>query len=133
VLALGIINCAIGFRFANDHRYNMIFVPVVIAIIVILVASIFFQRFRQRRKRAAGGGQAYPNMFAGSNQGPVDSGYRAPSGSAVPGQPGPQGYYGAGGSSTVGASWDQRSDVELNKMGPPPSYSTEPQKPREMI
>jgi hypothetical protein len=129
VLALGIINCAIGFRFANDHRYNMIFVPVVIVIIVLLVASVVFQRFRQRKKRAAqGNGASYPNMFTGQHGQP--EGYRAPSGSQVPPA---QGYYGAGSSNNVGASWDQRSDVELNKMGPPPSYSQEPQKPREMI
>jgi len=127
VLALGIVNCSLGFRFAQQGYYNMIFVPIVIGMILICIAAIMFKRMRAKRKARNAMG---PGVFGG----PAPP-YRAPSGSQVPQQePSAHGYYAnpSGASSTVGGSW-QRNDVELGKMGPPPSYSQEPQKPREML
>jgi hypothetical protein len=125
VLVLGIANAAIGFRFANAGSYNLFFVPIVIAVIIVLVIAMTLKRFMAGRRAKASqpfGGPAPP--------------YQAPYGNAVQGQ-GQGGGYGAppptAGPPVIGATWGQRSDVELGKMGPPPSYSNEPARPREML
>ena len=127
VLGLGIANCGIGFRFAQQGYYNMIFVPIVIGIVLLFIGVALFKRMRAKRKARNAMG---PGVFGG----PAPP-YRAPSGSAVAAEPSAHGYYAnpSGASSTVGGGWGSRNDVELGKMGPPPSYSQEPQKPREML
>lgn len=113
VLALGIVNAALGFRFAVSGSYNLFFVPIVLGMIVLMVIAITLKRFL--------GSRGQNKVFGG----PPPPNYQAPYGSAVPV---PQGYAGASYGGAVG-----RSDVELGKMGPPPSYSNEPMKPREML
>jgi hypothetical protein len=126
VMFLGIVNIAVGFRFANAGAYNLFYVPIVIGLIVLLISAVALRKFVASKKAKT------TQPFGG----PVPGNYQAPYGSAMP----PGGEYGAplGPPAPYGASnttWStpQRSDVELGKMGPPPSYSSEPTRPREML
>ena len=132
VVGLGVANCALGFRFALDGHYNRIFVPVVIGLCLLLIASLVVRHFLAKRKARRGGaggvfGGPAPPYQASDPRAPPS--YQAPHGTAVPPA---GGYYGnpSAGSSNVGLG---RGDVELNKMGPPPSYNGEPQRPRELV
>jgi hypothetical protein len=124
VLGLGIVNVAVGFRFANAGAYNMFYVPIVVAVIIVMIMSVTLKKFLGSRRAKA----SVP--FGG----PVPN-YQAPYGSQVQGQaPGYGGPLAPGApGGAAGSTWGQRSDIELGKMGPPPSYSNEPTKPREML
>jgi hypothetical protein len=125
-MALGIINASFGFKFAIAGAFNLVYVPIVIAVVILLSISIGVKQFFMgRRKKNSNGpmgfGEAGSNPAYGSNQAYGNAPYDAPGPYNPPTAP-----YGGGYDST-------RSDIALTNMGQPPSYSQQPAKPREMI
>lgn len=114
-MALGIINGALGFKFAIAGNFNLFYVPLVIAVFILLTAAVGAKRFLSSRRKKNGQGSV---PFSGP--GPA---YAAPpydnSSASRP-------LYERGYES-------ERSDIALSNMGAPPSYSQQPAKPREMI
>lgn len=130
-MALGIVNAAIGFRFAVSGAWNLIYVPIVIAMVILVIIAATLKRFfAGRRKKAQPFGGPAPPAYG---QGPPVPGYGQQSVPVYGQQAAPvYGEQTSGAAAT--ANWGpQRSDIELGKMGPPPSYDTQPAKPREMI
>lgn len=126
-MGLGLVNAALGFRFAISGSFNVIYVPLIIAMLILVMIAVTLKRFMvgRRKKSEPFGGPAPP---AYGQQG-------APSFASQAAPP----VYGNAQTSKVGpaptlAEWNpQRSDIELGKMGPPPGYDTQPAQPREMI
>jgi hypothetical protein len=123
-MALGIINAALGFRLAIAGYFNVVYVPIVLAVFIIMTAAIGVKRFLAGRRRKAGGGDV---PFGGPAPGGPAPPYGAPGGYA------PQAPYGGQAGATYGGYDSTRSDIALGSMGQPPSYSQQPAKPREML
>jgi hypothetical protein len=137
-MALGLVNAAFGFKFALAGNFNLIYVPLVIAVLILLTISIVTKRFFMgRRKKNNNGpmgfGEPGSVPIYGSDQAYGNGSYNAPA--PYGGTPAPS--YGAGGG--YGQYDSSRSDIALSTMGQPPtysqqpSYSGQPAKPREMI
>jgi hypothetical protein len=124
-MVLGIVNAAFGFKFALAGNFNLVYVPIVIAMLILLTISIVTKRFLMGRRKKSNGpmgfGQPGAPPVYGSNQPYPSAPFDAPPYGGPPAAP-----YGAGYDST-------RSDIALTNMGQPPSYSQQPAKPREMI
>ncbi|KAF2421226.1 CBD9-like protein [Tothia fuscella] len=123
-MALGIINAAFGFNFSLAGGLNLVYVPLVLVVFIILTLSIATKRFWAGR-RAKKDNNA---MFGG----PAPAyGAQPYSGGAY--EAGPA-YNNSGAPPYLGAGHDSgRSDIALNNLGAPPSYSQQPVKPRDMI
>jgi hypothetical protein len=137
-MALGLINAAFGFKFALAGNFNLVYVPIVIAVLILLTISILTKRFLMGRRRIRkngpmGFGEPGSAPIYNSNQPFEHRPYDASASHA--GAPAPA-YGGAGGYAGYDSS---RSDIALSNMGQPPSYSQQPSysgqpaKPREMI
>jgi hypothetical protein len=127
-MAMGIVNAAIGFRFSLAGNWNLIYVPIVIAMIIVVMVAVTLKRFMVgRRKKSQPFGGPEPPAYGQQPPAPMY------------GQPTAPPVYGNQQTDTAGAApnlsaWNPgRSDIELGKMGPPPSYDGQPTKPREMI
>jgi hypothetical protein len=137
-MVLGIVNAAFGFKFALAGNFNLIYVPLVIAVLILLTISILTKRFLIGRRKKNNNG---PMGFGEPGSVPV-FGSNQPSGNAPYDTSAP--YSGApapnyGGGRGYGGYDSSRSDIALSNMGQPPSYtqqssySGQPAKPREMI
>ncbi|KAF2458310.1 hypothetical protein BDY21DRAFT_371156 [Lineolata rhizophorae] len=131
ILVMGLVNGAIGFRFAGSNRRVITYCIVVVAMLLIVGGVLFLQRRKKARKARYMGAPGVPG-------GPV--GVPPPYGG--PGEP-------AGGSSSFGGglasrfglgaghrSTSSQSDIALNRVPSqdPPPYNTGPaQEPRSMI
>jgi hypothetical protein len=122
VMVLGIINVALGFRFAVAGQDNLFYIPLVIAMIILMVVAFTLKKFlakKKRNKNVPFGGPmpgAEP-PFAGGQTG----GYGGPAPSYEANRPYAGGYD------------NTRSDIQLGNMGDPPSYSQQPQKPATFL
>lgn len=120
-MALGIINAALGFKFALSQNFNYFFIPLVLVVFILLAMSIGTKRFFSARRKKNG-------------EGSLPFGGPAPAYSAPP-------YESNGGGSSYataapvygGGYASDRSDIALSNLGAPPSYSQQPTKPRDMI
>jgi hypothetical protein len=119
VMVLGIINAAFGFKFAVAPQENLFYVPIVIVMVILMVVAFTLKKFflkKRKNKNNPFGGPIPPDApFVGDGPG---YGPAAPYARNIP--------YEGGYNST-------RSDIQLANLGDPPSYSQQPQKPREMF
>jgi hypothetical protein len=125
-MILGIVNAAFGFKFALAGGFNLVYVPIVIAVLILLVIGIVTKRFFMGRRKKSNGpmgfGEAGAPPVYGSGQPYGGAPFDAPPYGGPPAAP-----YGSTGYDTT------RSDIALTNMGQPPSYSQQAAKPREMI
>lgn len=122
VMVLGIINVALGFRFAVAGQDNLFYVPLVIAMVILMVIAFTVKKFfaKKRRNKNVPFGGPMPGAeppFAGGPAG----GYGGP----APGYEASRPY--------AGGYENTRSDIQLGDMGDPPSYSQQPQKPTTFL
>ena len=121
ILAVGLVNAAIGFNFAVAHQWNYIYVPLAIVMIIATTAIILVRDIIARR--LAGRKQ---NLVIGPPQ-------LMPFGSQPP-PTGPGNFHGRG-PAPPSLAPSTRSDIALDRLPSydPPNYSAEPVKPRDMI
>jgi hypothetical protein len=123
-LGLGIINGALGFKFALAGAFNIVYVPIVIVMFIILAGSVFVKRYFDGRKNK---NIANNTPFGG----PAPSyGGQQYGGGAYETAP----NYNSGAPPYAGGGYESGgSNIALSNLGAPPSYSQQPQKPREML
>ncbi|QDS70421.1 hypothetical protein FKW77_009580 [Venturia effusa] len=115
IMVLGIINVAIGFRFAVAGQDNYLYIPFVIAVVLLMAIAVGAKRFLAKRRRNR-------NVPFGGPM-PAAEPYAPPA-------PAPE--YEANRPYTGGYN-HTRSDIQLANMGEPPSYSQQPQKPATFL
>jgi hypothetical protein len=110
VFALGLVNIAIGFRFALGGYWNRVYLPIAIVMLILLAASVFMKRW-------------FVGRWGGRNT-------KAPPQAATYG--GLAGYGGGSAPTQPYAGGYDRSDIQLGTInhGDPPAYNAQPTQPR---
>lgn len=121
VMVLGIVNVAFGFRFAVSGQDNLFYVPIVIAVVILMVVAITLKKVFAKKRRNK-------NVPFGGPMPGSDPAFGAPGagyGRAVPSYEPNRPY--------AGGYENTRSDIQLESLGDPPSYSQQPQKPATFL
>ncbi|TLD23493.1 Serine/threonine-protein kinase [Venturia nashicola] len=113
IMVLGLVNVALGFRFAVAGQDNLYYVPLVITVTLLMAVAFGAKTFLAKKRT----NRSVP--FSGSM--PGNEPYAQPAPAYEVTRPYVDGYAGT------------RSDIQLGHMGDPPIYSQQPQKPATFL